>query len=362
MKAEHGFLALSLAATLLVLAAPVSAREPYTERSELKIPVAGIRVLELDNARGAIQVRRSPDGQLRLTAYKICRAVSAERAKDLARGTTVQTGLEGDRYVLRVKYPQNVRIKLDFWKLLQADSWDHARMPRVEVRLVAECPEGVELRLLTVSGDVSSEGITAAQTIEATSGDVVVKDARVLRIETVSGDASVSGSTRTRMESASGDLELVSPSGPVDARTVSGTIVVTRATDSLRIGSASGDVIVDDAPKGLVAETISGDLRVKGAALRADLSSASGDIRARLRGPLRRAQVESVSGEIWIDLAGGMDAALDIASVSGEIDCRIPLTLGQTGRRSLTGRYGRGGAPIQLRSASGDITVTSGGR
>ncbi|MEO7868256.1 MAG: DUF4097 family beta strand repeat-containing protein [Candidatus Eisenbacteria bacterium] len=362
MKADSRSLALALASALVALSSPALAREPYTERSERAVPAAGIRVLELDNARGSTQVRRSPDGQLRLTAYKICRAETAERAKDLARQTTVQAGREGNRYVLRVKYPQNVRVQLDFWKLLRSDNWSHRLMPRVEVRLVAECPEGIELKLHTVSGDVSSEGIVAPQTIEATSGDIAVKDARLLGISTVSGDVSVSGSTRTRVESTSGDLELVGAKGAVDAHTVSGTIVVTQATDSLRIGSTSGDVIVDDAPKGVAVGTVSGDVRIKGVALSAHLSSASGDIRARLRGPLRAAEVKSSSGELWVDLAGGMDATLDITSASGSIDCRIPLTLGNTGRRSLTGRYGRGGAPIILHSASGDITVTSGGR
>lgn len=327
MKADSRSLALILAGTLLALASPALAREPYTERSELTIPAAGIRVLELDNARGVIQVRRSPDGQLHLNAYKICRAETAQKARDLARQTTVQTGREGDRYALRVQYPKHMRVQLDFWQMLKSDNWNHGLMPRVEVRLVADCPDGVVLRLRTVSGDISTEGIVAGQTIEATSGDVVVKGAHALGISTVSGD-----------------------------------VVVTQATDSVRIESASGDVLIEDAPKGVTIRTVSGDVRVKGVAAAAQLSSVSGDIRVRLRGPLQRGHIESTSGELWIDLAGGMDAALDIASASGSIDCRVPLTLEHAGRQSLTGRYGRGGAPIQIRSASGDITVTSGGR
>lgn len=362
MRSDHRLAALILAAALLASPERASAREPYTERSELALPAAGLRVLELDNPRGSIQVRRSTDGKVHLVAYKICRGETEAKAKDLARRTEVITSRAGERYKLQVRYPQNVRVQLDFWKMLKAENWDNGVIPRVEVRLVAETPEGVELDLHAVSGDITTEGLTASQRIEVASGDVVVKDAKVVSIESVSGDVSVSGSTRTRVHSASGDLDVVRPSGPVEAHTVSGTIVITQASDSLRIESASGDVIVQDAQKGIHVETTSGEIRVKGSTGTVELSSASGDIRARVRGPLRRGSIKTTSGELWLDLAGGMDASLDVETVSGTIDCRVPLTSPNTGRHSLTGRYGRGGAPIQLRSASGDITVTSGGR
>lgn len=362
MRPDHRTAALMLAAALLGSAQPASAREPYTERSELALPTTGLRVLELDNPRGSIQVRRSTDGKVHLVAYKICRGETEAKAKDLAQHTEVITSRAGERYQLRVKYPQNVRVQLDFWKMLKAENWDNGVIPRVEVRLVAEIPEGVEVDLHAVSGDISTEGLKAAQRIVVASGDVVVKDAKAVSIESVSGDVSVSGSTRTRVHSASGDLDVVAPSGPVDAHSVSGTIVITQASDSLRIDTASGDVIVEDAPKGIHVESVSGEVRVKGAMGKVEVSSSSGDVRARVRGPLQRGRIESTSGEIWLDLAGGMDASLDVESVSGTIDCRVPLTSPNTGRHSLTGSYGRGGAPIQLRSASGDITVTSGGR
>lgn len=362
MRPDHRSAALILAAALLVFPRLASARDPYTERSELTLPATGLRVLELDNPRGSIQVRRSTDGKIHLVAYKICRGETEAKAKDLALRTEVLTSRAGGRYKLQVKYPQNVRVQIDFWKMLKAESWDNGVIPRVEVRLVAETPEGIELDLRAVSGDISTEGLNASQRIQVASGDVVVKDAKAVSIESVSGDVSVSGSTRTSVHSASGDLDVVSPKGPVDAQTVSGTIVITQASDSLRIGSASGDVIVEDAPKGIRVESVSGEVRVKGATGVVDLSSASGDIRVRVRGPLKRGSIDSTSGEVWLDLAGGMDASLDVGSVSGTIDCRVPLTSPNTGRHGLTGTYGRGGSPIQLRSASGDITVTSGGR
>ncbi len=362
MKASLRPIAWCLFAALLASASPATARDAYTERSEMTVPATGVRLLDLDNARGTIQLRRSADGKVHLSAYKICRAETDEKAKGLAVATTVQTSREGDRFVLRVKYPQNVRVKIDFWKMLKSDNWENGMMPRIEVRLVAEVPDGVEIHARSASGDITSDGLVASQRIHSSSGDIVVKNARVLDVETVSGDVSISGSGRTRVESASGDLELVGPSGPLDAHTVSGTVVVTQATDSLRITTASGDVMVEDAPKGIMVETVSGEVRVRGAAGQVDLSSASGDIRARVRGPLRRGDLESTSGEVWLDLAGGMDATLDISTASGSIDCRVPLTTQNTGRNTLRGKYGRGGAPIQLRSASGDITVTSGGR
>lgn len=362
MKADHRPVALALTVAVLAFAQPAAAREPYTERSDLILPAAGLRVLRLENARGSIQVRRSTDGKLHVTAYKVIRAETEAKAKDLARVTNVVTSRAGDHYAVRVDYPKNVRVQLDFWKMLKSDQWDQGMMPRVEVRLVADCPEGLALDLHAVSGDIASEGIAADQDIHVASGDVTVQTARVVRIESVSGDVSVSGSTRTRVHTASGDLDVIAPTGPVDAESVSGTVVITQALDSLRIETASGDVLVEDAPKGLSVETVSGEVRVKGAAGPVSMSTGSGDIRARLRGPLRRGVLESTSGQIWVDLAGGMDASLVAETTSGDIDCRVPLTSTDTGRHRLSGRYGRGGSPIELRSGSGDITVTSGGR
>ncbi len=362
MRAELRPTVLILAIVLLPLARVAAAAEPYTERSDVSFAASGIRVLELDNPRGSIRVRRSADGRIHLRADKICRDGSREKARDYARQTEVTTRRDGERFSLVVQYPRNIHVQVDFWQILRMEHPEDGFRPRVEVRLTAECPDGVALRLHTRSGDVSTEGLSAAQTIESSSGDVVVKDARELAVRTSSGDVSVSGSGLTRVETASGDQELVGATGALEAHSTSGTIVVTRAGAELKLGSASGDVIVEEAPRGIVVGTSSGEVRVRSAAGTVELTSASGDIRARLRGPLQKGRIQTTSGELWLDLAGGMDATLEAASSSGSLNCRVALADMRTTRHQVTGRFGRGGAPIQLRTASGDITVTSGGR
>ena len=161
MRPDHRSAALILAAALLVFPRLASARDPYTERSELTLPATGLRVLELDNPRGSIQVRRSTDGKIHLVAYKICRGETEAKAKDLALRTEVLTSRAGGRYKLQVKYPQNVRVQIDFWKMLKAESWDNGVIPRVEVRLVAEtpgaCGEAIEsISMLTKSPRVKA--------------------------------------------------------------------------------------------------------------------------------------------------------------------------------------------------------------
>ena len=57
-----------------------------------------------------------------------------------------------------------------------------------------------------------------------------------------------------------------------------------------------------------------------------------------------------------------MGAELDASTTSGSIDCTLPVTVLRHDENSLTARFGRGGARIRLRTTSGDVNITSGGR
>jgi hypothetical protein len=346
----------------LALAAPAIASQRYTEQSDQAADARGIRALEADNPRGDVEVAPSPDGRIHVTAIKTCRGRDRAEAQRYARDVSVTAGPEGDRYVIRVHYPKRVDIQVNFWELLsgKGDSDDFG--PRHDVRLLIQVPEGLALRLESVSGDLAARGLAGRQSLQTTSGDCSV-DATggALDVRTVSGDAKVRGRGRAVVRSTSGDI-VAALEGPVDARSVSGDIDVPSAGDSLVLGSTSGDISVDIAPRTLTASTSSGSIEVLEASGTVAVSSTSGSLSVGLRAPLAGVAASSSSGDVELRILGALDASLAFSTSSGDIECDMPVVLQGHGRQHMNAQLGRGGAPIKAQTVSGDLHVTSGGK
>jgi DUF4097 and DUF4098 domain-containing protein YvlB len=178
----------------------------------------------------------------------------------------------------------------------------------------------------TVSGDVRAEDLAGGLKVETTSGEVRLNDvAGKLEVGTISGDVrledgQVNGASVT---TTSGEIELDGVSGAIDLDTVSADISVSEARDGqLTIGTTSGDILYD------------GGLAPGG----------SNDITA-------------ISGDVKLRLPDDSDFRLDASTISGEIDSDFELSGGETGRRSLTGTAGDGGATLNIGTTSGEITI-----
>ena len=61
-------------------------------------------------------------------------------------------------------------------------------------------------------------------------------------------------------------------------------------------------------------------------------------------------------------LAGGLGCDLTLTSSSGTLDSSVPLKIRTVSRHEMSGAVAGGGPPVVLRSLSGDIAVTGGGR
>jgi hypothetical protein len=346
----------------LSLAVPARASLRYTEQSTQAVGARGLRGVDVDNPRGDVEVAPSPDGRIHVTAIKTCRGRDRAQAQSYARDIHVTTGVEGDRYVIRVQYPKRVNIQVNFWELFsgKGDSDDFG--PRHDLRLLMQVPAGLALRLESVSGDLAARGLAGRQTLRSTSGDCTVDAAGgALDVRTVSGDARVRGRGRAFVRSTSGDITSALD-GPVDARSVSGDIDVPSASDSLVLGSTSGDISVDSAPRALSATSSSGSIEVLSARGTVAVSATSGSVSIGLYAPLAGAAVSSASGDVELRMFGGLDASLALSTSSGDIVCDVPVVLQGHGRQHMNAQFGRGGAPIKAQTVSGDLHVTSGGR
>jgi DUF4097 and DUF4098 domain-containing protein YvlB len=168
-----------------------------------------------------------------------------------------------------------------------------------------ELPQGAGLRLDTVSGDVSAEGLHGEQRYNTVSGDLSLTGVGgSLRVNAVSGDITVRAVSPIGMEaqSVSGDLSLIGP-------------------------------MIND----LRANTVSGDIEIEGQL------AESGDYR-----------LETVSGDATFGLVGGGTFEVrGIASdVSSDLDHRIE---GRQDRRRVT--VGAGGPTVLFNSMSGDLSI-----
>lgn len=202
-------------------------------------------------------------------------------------------------------------------------------------------------------------------------------------------DLTVPVGTRVIMHSTSGDLHARGTHGEVEARSISGDVVVDDVTHGATLESVSGNV---------KARTITGDVRARSVSGDVDLDDVTGDITLSsvsghgyvTAGRSRVARLESVSGDlsysgsldatgtydfrahsgnISLQLPADVGASLSVDTFSGDIETDFPLTIQPSGRDDGPPRHhvdttlGRGGAHVTISTFSGDIELRrSGGR
>ncbi len=346
----------SIALLLGAVAPAVAHGETLREQSRRTVDLAGVSTVTVQNARGRIEARPSPDKSLHVTALKIVRASGAAVARRLAEQTLVELARDGARYSIRVRYPraQSVRINL-------FEGFNELTIPRVEVQLTVDVPSGIQVELGGASADLHGEGLAGPVTLKCASGDASVRscDGPVL-VSTASGDVSLSDVRSARVSTASGDVQIESARGPVSVHATSGDVSVAQTADSLGIETVSGDVTVARAPAGVSIGTTSGEIDLGYGAGRVRLESVSGDVRAALHAPLAQSDISTTSGDIRLGIAESVGCALELRTSSGTLDLDIPCRTRMVSRRLVTAIVRGGTTPVSLRSLSGSITVTRG--
>jgi len=346
-----------LALLWLSLPAPaLAARDVLREQSSRAVEPAGIRAVRVENPRGDVRAAESGDGRIHVTALKVIHSNSRSSSERMAADLHVDVATEAGQLMVRVRYPVRRSIRIGFFDLFHDIEW-----PSEEVDLVLQLPAGLPLAVRTSSGDVETAGLPGPQQIESSSGDVRVESAGSdVDIATASGDVDASEVGRTRVRTTSGAIEVAAVRGPLDAHTTSGDVTVRDAGDSLTLGTVSGDVEVLRASRGLAATTTNGDIKARRVAGHVDLGTSSGGVVVDVTAPLAGARVSTGSGEIEFRFDRGMAARLDLQTSNGQLQMEAPIQVLSLTRRHVTGQLRQGGAPVSLRSASGDIHVMTG--
>ena len=346
-----------LIALIALPSVAAASRETWREQSEFVRDAKGIQTIRVENARGQTTVRASSDGRIHLLALKIARAGSQREARKLASTTLVELDDRGGSFSVSVRYP-NHAYKVNLWQ-----DFSGVQLPEDEVRLLIEVPAGRSVSLSASSGDLTSDGIDGPQELHTASGDIALSEAAGrVTVHTASGDVTGHAISFAKLESTSGDIELEGPLGAIQIGTTSGDVVVRDAGDSLRIGTVSGDVRVSRAARGLEVTTTSGGVDIAGAGGAVSATTLSGDLEVALTRDLRRAVLATHSGSLSVALDPTTAATLDLGTGSGDMEIDGPIQQTRRTRHNVQANLRGGGVPIELRSQSGDISVTVGGK
>lgn len=358
MRATSRILPIPAALAVLALHAGGVMGDTVREESVRDFDAAGVRQVQVENARGLVTVRAVSASRIHVSALKRVRGGIGSQTHDLADRVQVTADSRGGTLVIEVRYPLGHATHLNFWDLLRG-----AEPPRIEVQLTLEVPARLGLDVRTVSGDVNSTGLTGAESIETVSGDVRVTDAGgPLRVRTVSGDLELHRVAASSLHTTSGDLEAERVAGPFAIETTSGDVVLRDASDSARVVTTSGEVRVIGAGHGLTVRTRSGDVDLREVGGEVRVESASGDVTMGLVEALSGVEVSTASGDIALRLPRGRGCRLEVQTRGGEMSLRVPLRLELADRHRLVGRIAGsdGTTRVSLRTAGGDIGVQRG--
>jgi DUF4097 and DUF4098 domain-containing protein YvlB len=187
-----------------------------------------------------------------------------------------------------------------------------------------------------------------------------------LNVKTVSAEISITRVTgEQRLQSVSGDVSSELAGEDVEAKTVSGSVVLRGEGKpaAVTVTTVSGDAQVSRAAGEILANSVSGSLNLDLEQItRARVRTTSGDV--ALEGPIARdarVDAETISGELVLEFKKPVNAEFEIESFSGEIDnCFGPRSESKSeyGPGSqLDFKEGTGSARVRAQSMSGDIKL-----
>ena len=144
----------------------------------------------------------------------------------------------------------------------------------------------------------------------------------------------------------------------VDLSGVSADFAVDKLTvrDAFSFDTTSGklktEVLTATGAKADV-NSVSGDIELDGSFREVKAGSTSGEIDLMLRNAPAAVEVSTVSGEVDVELPAGTGFTLDYSTVSGELECDFPLT------KSVDGKFvcGDGACRIEVGTTSGSLSV-----
>ena len=218
-------------------------------------------------------------------------------------------------------------------------------------------PEGAEIRVGNVRGDLLVKGVRGDISIGEISGDAILLNLSHVKAGTIRGDLSAKNVDGTlNLETVYGDAVVRNINGEVASGKVYGDCAVYYVTGNVLLGQCMGDINL---------KTVNGDVLVNRGHRDANLRNMGGlcrlkDIQGdiRLKGGLSAGEhLFEASGDIVVRWPG--KAPLQLVAKAAEVRNRLPLQDMKELEDSLIGRIGDGDTIVTL-IAGGRILLKEG--
>lgn len=214
---------------------------------------------------------------------------------------------------------------------IRVTSWDGET---VRVRYVKQARTAADLKDFVIEVRGAGDTVSVRPVYEPAGG--------LGRFGSVDFDISVPRRiSRLSLHNVSGEIEVDDVAGVVDKElgTVSGSIKTSGAGD-LSAKTTSGAIEFEFSGDALQASSVSGKIQGTIASLGA-----------------RGADIGTISGRVEVEAFAGLDASLDLRSLSGSISCDFPVTIREQSRGKLLGTVGKGAVPLSVSTTSGSIRI-----
>lgn len=290
----------------------LSAKEKFEQKFEKTEALDKDGRVSLKNISGTIAIKTWAEAKVKIEALKVSEASSLEKAK--ANADKVQIVVEKTGNILRIetKYPDRENSRDSLSVRVDYNVW---------------LPEKASLKVNSVSGNVTAEGLGGA-----------------LDADLVSGNATLSKLT-----------------GGVDCRLVSGTLNASDIASDVNLRTISGGILAERIKGSVEAETTSGAIRLR------DISGAR-SVRAKvLSGNITydgdlakdgKYDLEALSGRIEMTVPANAGFDLEAETFSGGLQSDFAVTMsGRISAKEIRGAVNNGGASVRLKSFSGSIAL-----
>lgn len=211
-------------------------------------------------------------------------------------------------------------------------------------------PDGVEVTLREVRGDLSVQAVNGLLEVGRTGGDVTIDGIATARLASVRGDLRIANGGEVQVRDVSADADVVSVGRLLVDGRVRGDVTVHEVEQVELRGTVGGDVEIERCGDVTLQGATGADLSITQCAGRLSVGAVGGDATFT---QVREARLGAVAGDLEVRRCLGAVAG---ASVGGdatlvEVDAVQLSTVGGDLKAQ------RVGGQVQVRSSGGDVTL-----
>ena len=359
---------------------------------ELTGVLTGATRLKVNSPEGGIEIRGGSQPEISYKIRKHVRVPREQEARLLLNQCPVRARINGDLAELILDCPAQRRrrqnVGADFYVTVPK-ALARAMLDTMGGGVLADNIDG-EVSARTSGGGITVDHIGGAVTLETLGGGIKLGQVHGrIKAQTAGGPIDLqSAGDEAMLTTSGGNIVVVQCQKAIRAETAGGEIRILRAGGNIIAGTAGGDVWIGSAAGTVVAQTSGGSIHVDSANGLVRAETAGGGIKLwKIAGPVRAetaagniiAQVIA-TGKLWgdstlettvgdvvvylpVDLAVTIRATIEAAGARHNITSEFPMSIrssrDQPGVREVfgEGQMNGGGAPLRIRTTSGNIEI-----